>query len=144
MFSAGVSCQGCHGHDEAAPLTSTSLSVIAESCDVCHGEGSAEFIDAWQEDAKEQIAGVSSMLSDLTGRLQGTEVSAGIIAEARQLVETAQANYDLALKDGSYGVHNPLYVAELLEQAQTDLERVDELLASDTSVTDSLQGEDTL
>jgi formate-dependent nitrite reductase cytochrome c552 subunit len=142
MFSAGVSCQGCHDHDEAASVTSASLSAIAESCDVCHGEGTAEFVDAWQEDAKDQIAETGSLLSDLTGRLTGGQSSAQPIAEAQALMEAAQANYDLALNDGSYGVHNPFYVAELLGKAQADLERVDELLASDTAASDGLQGEE--
>ena len=142
MFIAGVSCEGCHTHNEAVPVASSgSLLAIAETCDACHGEGSAEFVEMWQQDAREQLAGISSLLSGVPDRLEDAKLAAQTAADVRALVAAAQANYDLVLQDGSYGVHNPGYAGELLAKAQADLEQIDELLASATPAADDSQGE---
>jgi nitrate/TMAO reductase-like tetraheme cytochrome c subunit len=112
MFLSHVSCTGCHISQEQlfikpdAPATVAKAS--AKSCDNCHAAGLGErLIPLWQNDTRTLYNEVLALL----------EQSAPA-ARRPALLEEARALLALVKADNSWGVHNPRYTLQLLEQAR--------------------------
>lgn len=95
MYLATVNCTACHKNRD--------LSVHPLACNVCHEKG----FDKTMAEQKEYITGMLSSLSKLLIESQESGVS-------KSLIEEAMYNYDLIVKDGSFGVHNIKYVKDLI------------------------------
>lgn len=116
MFLAHVNCNGCH--IEPKPLkvkngTGATVAVAtAAACNSCHKAGLGEqMIPLWQKN--------THTLYDAVAQIVPKTVPAN--EKDRQLVLEAQRLMDLVRLDGSWGVHNPRYTQELLNQARAKL-----------------------
>jgi hypothetical protein len=103
MYLATVNCTACHKDKD--------LAVDPMICNTCHEKG----FDKTMAEQKEYITGMLDSLSELLieSRLQGVPES---------LIDGAQYNYDLIVKDGSFGVHNIKYVKDLINYSIQRLE----------------------
>ena len=103
MYLATVNCTACHKDKD--------LAVDPMICNTCHEKG----FDKTMAEQKEYIAGMLDSLSELLieSRLQGVPES---------LIDRSRYNYDLIVKDGSYGVHNIKYVKDLINYSMQRLE----------------------
>ena len=108
MFLVHVDCTGCHV--KPGPVTdnpengATVARAVPEACDACHRPGfGAQLIPLWQRSARELYDEVAALLAP--------EPATPEAREARRLL-------DLVRVDGSWGVHNPRYTQQLLEQAR--------------------------
>jgi nitrate/TMAO reductase-like tetraheme cytochrome c subunit len=111
MFLVHVDCTGCHV--KPGPVTdnpengATVARAVPEACDACHRPGfGAQLIPLWQRSARELYDEVAALLPPEPATPQARE--------ARRLL-------DLVRVDGSWGVHNPRYTQQLLEQARAML-----------------------
>jgi nitrate/TMAO reductase-like tetraheme cytochrome c subunit len=115
MFMAHVDCTGCHvatGPFEGEMHNGAQVvRASAEGCDACHQPGLGEqMIPLWQNSTRglhEQV-------------VREIEKAAGAPLEppALALVDEAKSLAELVRMDGSWGVHNPRYTQQLLEQAR--------------------------
>ena len=130
MFTAKVSCQGCHKYAEQVNIggisfETTKANIIA--CDDCHGEGTGytDLAMEWQVETREKLQRVMALRKSLENpikELRENDPSGqgkGIIPA----FEKAEANLLFVQADGSYGVHNYLYTQNLLEVIEKDFER---------------------
>ena len=95
MYLATVNCTACHKDKD--------LAVDPKICNTCHEKG----FDKTMAEQKEYIKGVLDSLSEVIteSKRQGAPES---------LIDESRYNYDLIVKDGSYGVHNIKYVKDLI------------------------------
>lgn len=115
MFLAHADCTACHTHPRPAgsqPGTgATVLVATVDSCDGCHQDGFGKMmIPLWQGSTHELFDQVVRELE--AARAAG--IDAAIAADVQRLL-------DLVRADGSWGVHNPRYTQQLLEQARAKL-----------------------
>ncbi|MFO0829377.1 MAG: NapC/NirT family cytochrome c [Phycisphaerales bacterium] len=115
MFLAHVDCTGCHTKQRPVSVKPDSgASVMAAepaACDRCHQAGfGARMIPLWQNSTHQ-------LFNQLTADLQKAQASG---ADAAKLAEVKKL-LDRVRVDGSWGVHNPRFTQQLLEQARTQL-----------------------
>ncbi|MGE3108990.1 MAG: cytochrome c3 family protein [Phycisphaerales bacterium] len=115
MFLAHIDCTGCHIKPRPVSVKPTSgamvFAAVAEACDRCHRPGfGAEMVPLWQRTAHALFDAVESDYNSLDPTAQ---LDPEVIAVRRLL--------DMVRADGSWGVHNPRYTQQLLEQARTRL-----------------------
>ena len=120
MFTAKVSCQGCHKYIETIQIGSLSFETTKaniQACDDCHGHGMgyADLALEWQEETKR----VLDRLLNLRKKLE-TPIKDITDKEIVQLYLKADANLKFVLTDGSSGVHNYLYTTDILEAIEKD------------------------
>lgn len=115
MFLAHVDCTGCHIKER--PLSSRPASgalvraAAPEACDKCHQAGFGErMIPLWQKTTHSLYDSVEQSLA-----------AAKIAGLQPDTVADVQRILDLVKSDGSWGVHNPRYTQQLLEQARDTL-----------------------
>lgn len=118
MFMAHVDCSGCHvvpGPLDANPHSGAMVRRAAvEGCDGCHEPGlGARMIPLWQNAARALYERVDGEYRALDPR-----VAEG---QARVLLDEAKSLIQLVELDGSWGVHNPRYTQQLLEQARAKI-----------------------
>ena len=115
---AHVDCTGCHVNPR--PVRSRPDSgalVIAASpkgCDGCHREGLGDqMIPLWQKTTRTLYDGIEA---DLKAAEAGADAQgrAADFARVRALLTQVRV-------DGSWGVHNPRYVQQLLQEARQTL-----------------------
>lgn len=116
MFLAHVSCNGCHIAPRALKVKNDSGATVkvatAAACDACHKPGlGAQMIPLWQKNTHTLYDSVVSLVPKTPPADEKT----------RQAVHEAQRLIDLVRLDGSWGVHNPRYTQELLNQARNKL-----------------------
>jgi len=114
MFLAHVGCSGCHIKPKAVGASpesgATVAAATAQACDRCHKPGLGEqMIPMWQQNTKEVYDSVTAMLAELPP--QPTGRPGELISQARDLLKLIRV-------DGSWGVHNPGYTEDLLQQAR--------------------------
>ena len=84
---------------------------VPESCDRCHKPGlGKQMIPLWQRTTH-------SLFDQLTAEVASAKdagADAELLASARRVLETIRV-------DGSWGVHNPKYTQQLLEDARQKL-----------------------
>lgn len=115
MFMAHVDCTGCHINKRAVSVKPDSGATVAaatpEACDACHKPGfGKELVTLWQKTTHTMFDALTTELSEADGQVQGDD--------AHRLIEEARHIQDLIKVDGSWGVHNPKYTQQLLEQAR--------------------------
>jgi len=116
MFLAHVDCSGCHIAPRPLKIKGDSGATVAvataKACDSCHKPGLGEqMIPLWQKNTHTLYDSVTQMMPK----------AAPIDDRERELVQQAQRLIDLVRLDGSWGVHNPRYTQELLNQARAKL-----------------------
>jgi hypothetical protein len=116
MFLAHVDCTSCHVAPRPVkdkPENGATVAVAtAAACAACHKPGLGEqMIPLWQKNTHTLHDSVVQLLpADPPADERGRQ----LVTEARQLI-------DLVRLDGSWGVHNPRYTQELLNQARGKL-----------------------
>jgi hypothetical protein len=130
MFTAKVSCQGCHKYKEIVNLGGISFETTkanVRACDDCHGEGMGytDLALEWQEEIHQMLNGVLTLRKELENPIKELSAKDPTILkqEIFSLYEKAEANLQFVQADGSDGVHNYLYARDLLEEIQKDFER---------------------
>ncbi len=117
MFSAQVSCVGCHptGHD-VKDTQDDRRRAQRQACVECHGPGYDQMADNWRRE-------MAGLVEGLTGELERGEAQLRRRpqAEARQWLEQARHNYEL-VRTGK-GAHNVDYALSLLGAVTGDLDR---------------------
>ena len=116
MFLAHVDCNGCHIAPRPLKIKGDSGATVAvataAACNTCHKPGLGEqMIPMWQKD--------THTLYDAVVKLIPKDLP--VDEERRELVQHAQRLIDLVRLDGSWGVHNPRYTQELLNDARAKL-----------------------
>jgi nitrate/TMAO reductase-like tetraheme cytochrome c subunit len=116
MYTAGVTCGGCHNADASPPpVMFASHSALtfragAVSCLSCHGEGYDRVLQNWK-------GGIDSRVTALESQLRST--APAMTAKAPPAWEDAVHNVRL-VADG-HAVHNINYAYALLDQARTQM-----------------------
>lgn len=116
MFLAHVDCAGCHIKKRPVSVKPDSGATVAaassEACDRCHKPGlGSQMIPLWQ---KTTHGLYDRLAAELSAAERDTGVPAEVLAETKRLL-------DLVRVDGSWGVHNPRYTQQLLEEARDRL-----------------------
>jgi hypothetical protein len=113
MFSAQVTCDGCHTHPIPAGANEfgqESLEAERASCVACHGEGYDFMLDDWVS----IVDGATRLIGDELEATQRAARAQGATAEVDSLLYGAIFDYDF-VKDG-HGVHNVEYAVNLLKR----------------------------
>jgi hypothetical protein len=117
MFSAGVTCQGCHnGELSAQPVATGELArphtqrASEVSCMSCHGPSYRRIYQAWKEGVDERAAALRRQLEASVGAM-GLEPPAAW--------RDARHNFDLVSL--GHGVHNVNFAYALLEKAHEQM-----------------------
>jgi nitrate/TMAO reductase-like tetraheme cytochrome c subunit len=114
MFLAHVPCTGCHIELRDVSTRPGSGALVAgavpAACDNCHQPGLGEqMIPLWQRTTRDLYNSTKELIASVRDR-SNPDV-ARLIHEAQQVLEIVRL-------DGSWGVHNPRYTQDLIEQAQ--------------------------
>ena len=120
MFLAHVSCTGCH--IEPGPLSinpdsgATVARAVPAACDRCHQPGvGAQMIPMWQRGARELYDQAMQLMPSAENPWNAD------CPEVQPKIDEAGRLLELVRLDGSWGVHNPLYTQDLIEQARRRL-----------------------
>ena len=111
MYLATVNCTACHKPARIGTGGDKDLAVDPMICNTCHEKG----FDKTMAEQKEYITRMLNSLSDLLTESQSQGVP-------ESLIDGSRYNYDLIVKDGSYGVHNIKYVKDLINHSIQRLE----------------------
>lgn len=116
MFLAHVDCAGCHIKKRPVSVKpdsgATVAAAAAEACDKCHKPGlGGKMIPLWQKTTHDLYDRLSA---DLKAAQDEPGVPPDVMQETKRLL-------DLVRVDGSWGVHNPRYTQQLLEEARDRL-----------------------
>jgi hypothetical protein len=117
-----VDCLGCH--DLAA--TVPTVTGVREKCIACHGDGYADLLTSWEQEALKSISELTLKIEEVDTLLKRKGQFAKNLKQLQQTFEEAKANYKL-VDLGGY-VHNPAYAQSLLQNARKNLENVAESL----------------
>ncbi|UCD84155.1 MAG: cytochrome c3 family protein [Deltaproteobacteria bacterium] len=103
MFSAQVSCDGCHigGRTEK------------KACLSCHEKNYADMLDDWKKEVGRALSEISPVIKRGESAFKG--MKGKLVQEASMFIEDARHNYEL-LENG-HGAHNPEYAVRLLQSA---------------------------
>lgn len=121
MFSAGVTCQGCHNAEfstpaaaasaaAAGPLGTHTVRASAVSCMSCHGPEYARIYESWK-------AALAPRTSALRAQLDQTAPTMGVTPPAAW--EDARHNY--LLVERGRGVHNVNFALALLSKSHEQM-----------------------
>lgn len=113
MFSAQVTCNGCHTHPipaGAREFGEESLEAEKASCVACHGESYDHMVDDWID----IVNGATRTIGEGLQSTQSAVRSQGATAETDSLLQDAIYNYDF-VNEGR-GVHNVEYAVRLLKK----------------------------
>ncbi len=118
MFLAHVDCTGCHTKQRPVSVRPDSGATVKvatpEACDACHKPGfGAEMVPLWQKTTHSLYDRVTTELAAADAEIK-TDEGRALLDEVRKLQQMVRA-------DGSWGVHNPRYTQQALEQARTKL-----------------------
>ena len=116
MYTAGVTCGGCHNEDVSPPqVMFASHSAVtwragAVSCLSCHGEGYDRVLGAWKQ-------GIDQRVAALQAQMQST--ASAVASPPSQ--DWDDAVHNLRLVSEGHGVHNVNYSYALLDRARTQM-----------------------
>jgi hypothetical protein len=115
MFEAGAECTDCHLNDQNNIFRSD-----AKKCLDCHEEDYAEMFTEWQQSVRD----LSQTLTSLLKEKRKLELSE---QEKIDLRETEQSLQNIRL-DGSSGIHNYMYMEEMLTSLIKKLESISKMI----------------
>lgn len=124
MFTAQVSCTGCHTHitPEGEILAEQEKKEAARnSCVTCHGDGYDLMFDNWLSGSKSVLKDYRSFLAKAKGDLKKIRGDKKTMTTARAALSQAEYNYHFVL-DGKLS-HNIEYSVHLLASSALEFER---------------------
>jgi nitrate/TMAO reductase-like tetraheme cytochrome c subunit len=118
MFLAHVDCTSCHIKKRPVSVKPTSGALVAaavpQACDACHKPGLGEqMIPLWQKTTH-------SLYDAAEADLKALEIQQ-LSPEDSRVLEKVRSTLEMVRVDGSWGVHNPRYTQQLLEEARNRL-----------------------
>jgi len=119
MFSAQVSCDGCHTKEVETRESGISfpgerkLTAERKSCVVCHGKKYDLMLDDWVRESRNLVADLQRIVSDGENAVGTGRSKSRKISDARSLVADARAN--LSLLRAGRGAHNIEYAYKILK-----------------------------
>jgi hypothetical protein len=129
MYAAGISCTHCH--DQRAELTRGGKEFIthvstSKNCVSCHGDDYyEELFDMWRDDTRSSLDDLETALNEVR-RLRDRITASGSATPGIEdvLVHLAKAEelYGIIIRDGSEGVHNAIYAADIIDAAASEIE----------------------
>jgi nitrate/TMAO reductase-like tetraheme cytochrome c subunit len=130
MFAAGISCTHCH--DQRTTLTRGGKEFVthvstSKNCVSCHGDDYyEELFDLWQEDTRSSMENLEVALSEvrlLYDRIAASGETGGGLEDVLSHLEKAEEYCEIIKQDGSEGVHNAIYVEEIIYAAGKEIEK---------------------
>jgi nitrate/TMAO reductase-like tetraheme cytochrome c subunit len=129
MFLVHVDCTGCH--IQPGPLSTNPTSgalvnkAVPEACDACHEPGfGKQLVANWQKSTRSIFDAIETLMPTEAKPWAAGNAEAGkLVADARRLLELVRV-------DGSWGVHNPRYTEQVLEQARQKVMKAKSIAAS--------------
>ena len=118
MFSAQVSCNGCHTKTIEVKESGVSfpgeskLTAERQSCVVCHGKRYDLMLDDWVRESRNLVADLERIVASGKAAVGSGATSNSKLAGARALVSDAQANLNF-LRAGR-GAHNIEYALKIV------------------------------
>lgn len=130
MFDAGISCTHCH--DQRTELTLGGKEFIthvstSKNCVSCHGDDYyEELFNMWREDTRNSLEYLETALSEarlLYDRAAASGGTVGGLEDVLAHLERAEEYCKIVRRDGSEGVHNAVYVEEIIDAAGKEIEK---------------------
>jgi nitrate/TMAO reductase-like tetraheme cytochrome c subunit len=125
MYSAGVTCDGCHTDVQFVRLGESAVTTRvsgAKQCADCHGdEAYGEMLAEWQDETRARLDELQEEIEVLTRLSESSRVRDDVRLKAQNLLDAAYWKVMYVIGDGSYGVHNYMYVSEILDAAESEL-----------------------
>ena len=118
MFSAQVSCNGCHIKSVEVKESGvsfpgeTKLAAERHSCVVCHGKKYDLMLDDWVRESRNLVGDLERIVASGKAAVGSGAAAGSKMAQARSLVADAQANLDF-LRAGR-GAHNIEYALKIV------------------------------
>jgi len=118
MFSAQVSCNGCHTRSVEARESGVSfpgerkLQAERQSCVACHGKKYDLMMDDWVRESRNLISEMERIVAAGKSAVGSGKSADKKVAQARALVADAQEN--LNFLRGGHGAHNIEYALKIL------------------------------
>lgn len=141
MYSAGVSCEGCHTDVEKTSVGSATYATHVsgpKQCSECHGmEGYGAMLNMWQTQVRGQLKTLRPALSNLKNVCAEADASKENVRQAGKLAAAAGTKIDCVVRDGSDGAHNVGYIMSLLGEAESEIEQANDLLKSEDDETEA-------
>ncbi len=114
MSEAGVECIDCHLNDKDQIFRSNK-----GKCVDCHDKDYEDMLSEWQMSVKDLIQSISTSLKEKR-QLELIEQDKGILLEAEKILQKIQT-------DGSFGVHNYIYIEEMLTNLDKRIKSVEKI-----------------
>jgi hypothetical protein len=120
--SIHLGCGSCHRLPEVGADGSVVLRATPKACDDCHGEGTGEMIEEWEEMIAEALAEFEPRFLRVENDLDAyRNKTSNAYLRARESFENAARSYAWVRK--GHGVHNPDFASMLLDSATDELDR---------------------
>jgi nitrate/TMAO reductase-like tetraheme cytochrome c subunit len=135
MFSAQVSCDGCHtklGGDGSQTFAFSNREAQRQSCVACHGQGYDKMLDDWIRVSKQMLRKFKPSLDAAKRTLARAQKKGRDLTKQEAWLAEAQYNFDFVTR--GQAVHNVEYGVKLMKVATRKLEQVYKSLGVPASV----------
>jgi hypothetical protein len=126
MYTAGVTCEGCHTEShyvQVGEMTLTGKASGPKQCASCHDdEYYGEMLEEWQDEVRGWLGDLQEQLAEAEGLLPGDNAPEDDVNAARTALESARTKIRYVALDGSYGAHNYMYITTILDEAESELD----------------------
>jgi len=127
MYLANVDCVACHivpekeKEESGEKFHGKTFKASNAGCIKCHGDKYAGLVDDWKKELDVAVRAVEPRLKEAQNVLSQIPADAPNFAYLKRLYDDARYNYDFVRL--STGIHNIYYSANLLENANSNLEK---------------------
>jgi hypothetical protein len=118
-----VECVGCHDLSKKQTLEN-----ISSACTQCHDKAYVDMLKGWKEETQEAQKKTKDLLDLANKKLADARKAKRSVGEEAGLLDRGKKAYEFVVK--ARGVHNAELAGQILEQAQKDIQKAEELLTS--------------
>ncbi len=118
-----VECVGCHDLSKKQTFEN-----ISSACTQCHDKAYVDLLKGWKEETLEAQKKTKDLLEKTSKKLRDALKAKRSVGQAASLLEQGKKAYEFVAK--AKGVHNAELAGIILEQAQRDVQKAEELLVS--------------
>ncbi len=118
-----VECVGCHDLSKKQTLEN-----ISSACIQCHDKAYVDLLTGWKEETLEAEKKTKDQIEKTHKKLMDALKAKRSVGEASGLLDQGKKAYEFVAK--AKGVHNAELAGLILEQAQKDVQKAEELLSS--------------
>ncbi|MDA8442111.1 MAG: ammonia-forming cytochrome c nitrite reductase subunit c552 [Peptococcaceae bacterium] len=136
-FQAGLSCVECHMPNDSHTFVALTPAEamhqqVGDACMMCHTKLSptefAQQVTALQQRISSQSNKLQQQLKQCDAEISSAQKSGKDISAAEQLYKVAYTDVAFVVGDGSKGIHNINYAQNILNFAQSQLDKAEKLL----------------